>query len=1225
MISAQIPVITVFTSTAEPLTKRFTCLPDGTIQKEVLAAFYAGNAKTCLAESATALHRILTELGPLQAISTGRCKTSDKVSIGKRGKLRAWQVSRSKSAFEFPRGPGWLVWDYDTKSMPLDVAQRVADLGGPLEALFHVWPEARNGAYVIRPSSSDGVTAPGQEPSRSTGVHGYFLIDDVSQSKAALNNLQTRAWTMGLAWIALSKSGAQLVRSIFDTAVGSPERLVFEAAPIIMPPLMRRPRADMVHDADVTLAVPFVSDFVFARAQKAEAVARQAIAPKAKKVEADFVNERARALAKKTGKSLSAATSCIRQVLRGATLADDYLLQLSNGIWMSVGELLDDPDRYDRLSLPDPIEGLDYGTDNATLLIKPRSDHPEDRPVLVSHAHGQKTIYTFARYDKPTEPAIPSVWPRPVQKRAAALKSTTDIIERWGDLTDASIRARHDVANGHVEAGEVTVTTIPTVHSTVIDMKSKKAFASTDQMRSTASHAVSPLVWLVSGAQGTGKTATVVGSVRNNVRTPGLMHKGLGYVSVMYSIDHAKSTEAYEDYVSARPVLQTSPRPLQIRGMGAMRPDGAGTMCEFAEVMTKAAAQGVDVKGGLCPICPRYRTCPITLLDRDIEDAKLAPEGAALFAVHDHAFATLPKRVVPSRAIFDERPRDFGHRKYAVPVDMWNLEFGGYLQWNTRHADQTADQICILETLIDPLRAAIFNAVVYKPSNALPIIAAAATDLAQPGETAAEVVGRAAKELRAFETHRLGENLKSEMGRSEAKQSPDAGLDRLKNRLNSVVTAAEKQHVRAMIGIFQAVAAELAQDHGPKLRSVLRVTTKSSDCIVAETVARTTLPEGIPVLHLDGTADYNLAQAWFGPDLEQFHYPVERLTIEAIFVEGHSFSTTSLTGRHYLTGEPWNAGRAAETRDRWSGIFSQFPGSFIAMPKAAIEAFGDLPGHKVGYFGAVRGRNLAADCQTGIVIGRNLPKPRDLERLARAFAVALDRPFLALPNSDEAKDIRFPTRVEGIRMRIGNAHGIVVAYHPDPTAQALLRQIRDAEASQAIDRVRAHFTPKRFIIAGACIPDMTFDRVVEWQEFHQGGSKVSRTVSQSHVLPLSPAELLLMFPKIWGSESTITRDEQYQEIRAFSDADLLRGQPVYRYTIYKMTPQKIAACLVSYTRPLVKTGRGIRATKCKAVVFATAREARNVLEQAMGPTATFSILDMTDEAGQEKSYYQGAA
>jgi hypothetical protein len=105
MISAQIPVITVFTSTAEPLTKRFTCRPDGTIQKEVLAAFYAGNAKTCLAESATALHRILAELGPLQAISTGRCKTSDKVSIGKRGKLRAWQVSRSKSAFEFPRGP----------------------------------------------------------------------------------------------------------------------------------------------------------------------------------------------------------------------------------------------------------------------------------------------------------------------------------------------------------------------------------------------------------------------------------------------------------------------------------------------------------------------------------------------------------------------------------------------------------------------------------------------------------------------------------------------------------------------------------------------------------------------------------------------------------------------------------------------------------------------------------------------------------------------------------------------------------------------------------------------------------------------------------------------------------------------------------------------------------------------------------------------------------------
>jgi hypothetical protein len=199
-------------------------------------------------------------------------------------------------------------------------------------------------------------------------------------------------------------------------------------------------------------------------------------------------------------------------------------------------------------------------------------------------------------------------------------------------------------------------------------------------------------------------------------------------------------------------------------------------------------------------------------------------------------------------------------------------------------------------------------------------------------------------------------------------------------------------------------------------------------------------------------------------------------------------------------------------------------------------------------------------------------------------------------------------------MRDGKGHGVEVDYHPDPTAQAVLRQIRDADATQTIDRVRAHFAPKRFIVAGACVPDVTFDRVADWQDVKKGGSKLHRAVGENRVLPLSPAELFRVFPTIWGSPETVKKDAQYQEIRAFSDTALLRGQTVYRNTIYEMTPQKITACLVSYTRPLERTGRGFRAQECRAVVFAPAHEARVVLERAMGHTTTFSILEWTAEA-----------
>jgi hypothetical protein len=276
-------------------------------------------------------------------------------------------------------------------------------------------------------------------------------------------------------------------------------------------------------------------------------------------------------------------------------------------------------------------------------------------------------------------------------------------------------------------------------------------------------------------------------------------------------------------------------------------------------------------------------------------------------------------------------------------------------------------------------------------------------------------------------------------------------------------------------------------------------------------------------------------KAWFGPGLARFYYPVERLCNDALYIKGHSFSTSSLTGLHYASGEPdgVRGARAAETRADLRALFAQRSGSVVAMPKAALAAFGEIPGHVVGHFGALRGSNIAKDCETSITVGRNLPKPRDLENLARAFAVALDRPFDPLPTPANPLDIRFPKRSEGLWMRDGKGHGVEVDYHPDPTAQAVLRQIRDADATQTIDRVRAHFAPKRFTVAGACVPDVTFDRVADWQDVKKGGSKLHRAVGENRVLPLSPAELFRVFPTIWGSPETVKRDAQYQEIRAF--------------------------------------------------------------------------------------------
>ena len=415
--------ITVFTSDNAPLCKRFTLKGD-TIAKTTLATLYAGKAQTAPAATAADLAAILDSLNHRQAIAAGVLRRGHATSITTATKEGGGSVARSLSNFTFPKGQGWLLWDYDDKTMPPEVQTRIDALGGPVAALFHIWPEARQAAHVIRPSSSDGITAPNHAELKSAGLHGFFLVQDVSQSRAILDTLEARAWAAGLAWVALSKSGALLHRSIIDTAVGSPERLIFEAPPILDAPVIRLPRPAIISEG---VALPCPAGPLEQAADLREA-ARDAIKPKAAKVQGKYIDTRASIEAEKTGKTFTVARRSIMRMMHGAILDDDHLLQTKSGVWVSVGTLLDAGEKFDRLSMPDPVEGIEYGTDKATLLIKPRASNPTEKPHLVSHAHGQRTVYRFARYAAPVRLPTPAELPngRKVDMLAMLQQSTAE-------------------------------------------------------------------------------------------------------------------------------------------------------------------------------------------------------------------------------------------------------------------------------------------------------------------------------------------------------------------------------------------------------------------------------------------------------------------------------------------------------------------------------------------------------------------------------------------------------------------------------------------------------------------------------------------------------------------------------------------------------------------------------------------------------------------------------
>ena len=376
--------------------KRFDAV-EGELVKTSKATFYNGTAQSVAAPDAVTLADILDSLKPdRDVLNLGRMKgdlTSAQVVTGAKLDPARNVIARSLAHFEHASGEGWLLLDHDTKDMPDDVRARVEALGGGVAAIKCIWPDLADADYLVRPSSSGGVYIDGGSPTAATGFHLFVRVDDVRKSKKILDTLTARAWSAGLAWHAVSTVGSLLERSVIDAAVGGPERLVFTAAPVLGEGVRRR-APESVIQCGMAISAPTMPETGLFAPQRRDS--RQKLKPEAERTEADYTADQVDKLTAK-GIARSAAERIVRDRVRGGVLADDDALQMSDGSHSRVGDILDasfTAAGADKLSLPDPVEGVEYGKTTGAIIW----GVGHDAPVLISHAHGKVTTYRFARY-----------------------------------------------------------------------------------------------------------------------------------------------------------------------------------------------------------------------------------------------------------------------------------------------------------------------------------------------------------------------------------------------------------------------------------------------------------------------------------------------------------------------------------------------------------------------------------------------------------------------------------------------------------------------------------------------------------------------------------------------------------------------------------------------------------------------------------------------------------
>lgn len=332
-----------------------------------------------------------------------RADLPDKVEITTKRRLlnggaSPTAVTRTSGNFGY-NGRALALIDFDGKGMPGSIAAKVKSEGGIWNVLKKVCPPLTNIARVIRRSTSSGLyrTDTGERLPGSDGEHIFLVVKDGADNKRFLELLHDLCWLAGFGRYIVSAGRQLLEQSIIDRMVWGAERLVFEGAPVLEPPLAQdtESRQPIAIDGDVLdtqvacppLALDAQSQLNALRDKERVQLAAEVAAAREK-----FIERQAKKLVARTKCSVEVARRVIIRQCEGVLLSDVELPfddpELAR---CTVGDVLADPDRFVGETLADPIEGIEYGINKAMIMRR------ADGSVFIhSFAHGH-TFYELKR------------------------------------------------------------------------------------------------------------------------------------------------------------------------------------------------------------------------------------------------------------------------------------------------------------------------------------------------------------------------------------------------------------------------------------------------------------------------------------------------------------------------------------------------------------------------------------------------------------------------------------------------------------------------------------------------------------------------------------------------------------------------------------------------------------------------------------------------------------
>lgn len=701
---------------------------------------------------------------------------------------------------------------------------------------------------------------------------------------------------------------------------------------------------------------------------------------------------------------------------------------------------------------------------------------------------------------------VPPTFPAPEGDREAAIAAHRDTVAGFFGHAIPGVQAHKELKTFYAEVKEAGLPPEDRKREIMEARRRAKRDYDLDYLPSGKDHPPAERQFLT-GAQGVGKTSAAITA----------LYQSTGVVTLALLPDLSMTEEFAEKYRKGAP--WGAPPVIEVRGRGAKDLAQPGRkMCYVPTAAAKLASDGVSPRQALCTTCPFADRCGWMKQEAELKAAALSPQGVVIAASHEYGTAAkLPGGIEPDLIFFDEAPRGLGqdvaHISFEELGKTLAYEPAGSAFGKVRSAERQADaEAGAMQSRW--VRTKTRQAFEEEPDRAIGF-------LREEGVTV-DMVQLVLAAMKDFQDRTAVTDL------AQAWDVSDDNPETADEALIKIINKRDDKGVQRLERILKALLLDLETglDEPTGLRFCENIyrgknTERTAAGIEATYLKQLLYDDNISLLVADGTGDPDLAQAFFGPLTLAKHRVERKGSIRQVV--GRNFSNRSITGKG-LTGP--SADEAAKLRDELVAYCHARPNYVVFACKTVKEALLSAGlRNDTGHFNAVRGRNAWEDVPGAIIIGRIEPSPEEVERIGRAYAAKCGTAFISLQQPD-GRFGRWHTEQRGLRMRQGVAPPVVVNCHPDPWAERVLRQLRDAEITQTIDRLRLIFDGdhKEVCLLSPVVLDATIDHVETWLDAKKGGSRVSQAAEKSGVIPLNAGEAERLFPALWKHRRSAERD-----------------------------------------------------------------------------------------------------